>query len=116
MKCQDYLLKASLTLCAGVPLVLTGGCKSPDERVKDEHMEAAKEIGKAERNVAETEHEAAKNIADAKTQEELDERKVEATKDIADANKELQDEKAEATKEVAEAEATAGHGGTYTKE
>lgn len=90
-------------------------CKSPQEKVVDENIEAAQEIGEAEENLAETARDVQKDIDEADPQDS-EEEKIEATREMADAEKEVDEEKIEATEEIVDAEQKAGAGGSYQKE
>lgn len=109
---MKQILIAALILIAFAPL---SSCKSKEEKVQSERVEAAKEIGKAEQKADQVKAEADRKIAEAKP-EQKDEEKVKATKDIAKAEEKVGDEKVEATKEITKAEQNAGAGGSYKKD
>ncbi|MFN8391756.1 MAG: hypothetical protein U0136_15815 [Bdellovibrionota bacterium] len=104
-----------ILLCALILGCGTVACRSPEQKVQDEKVEAAREIGKAEQKAAKTEADAQHNVAVA-APDKKDEAKIDATEKIADAEKKVDDEKVEATKEISKAEQDAGHGGSYKKE
>jgi len=94
----------------------TVGCKSPDQKVRDERKEAVSEVGAAATKVQETKQEGAERVSKESDPTKIADEKVQATKDLAEAKKELGDEKVEATKEISQAEIDAGQGGTFRKE
>lgn len=102
---------AALILCS----VGLSACESPQQKVRDERREAAKEVAKAQSDADRTAADAQRKVDQAQPDKKAD-AKVEATEDIAAAKKKVEDEKVEATKEVTAAEQNAGQGGTYTKQ
>ncbi len=108
---MKYLFSVLLLL-----LPALSACRSADEKVAAEKREAAKEIGEANKDVADTQANAAKKVQSAATVQQKEDAKVEGTLDVAEAKKKVEDEKIEATKEVTKAEVNAGQGGTYQKE
>ena len=97
--------KREILICAVlVSFSFAAGCKSPEEKLKQERKEAVKEVSKAEQKVDKVRQDEAKKIAESQGAKEVEDAKIKATEHIADANKDVQDEKVEATKEVTDAE------------
>ncbi len=104
----------------GKTVVLCGlfvaiGCQTPEQKLRSEQREAAKEVGNAQHDLAVTKAEAARDVVKADPEDKAD-AKVEATKDIADAQKKVQDEKIEATEEVEGAREAVEPGGQFKRE
>ncbi len=98
-----------------VGLLAAIGCQSPEQKLRSEQREAAKEVGSAQHDLAVTKAEAARDVAKADPEDKAD-AKVEATKDIADAQKKVADEKVEATEEVEDAREAVEPGGEFKRE